>query len=245
MILAALEQAKQARKKQVAVLIDPDNQSAEDLKSLVTQADAAGVAFFFVGGSLLVTDELETTLRAVKSWTNKPVLIFPGSPMQVNDQADAILLLSLISGRNPEMLIGHHVLAAPLLKRSQLEIIPTGYMLIDGGKQTTASFMSGTTPIPANKPDIAMATAMAGEMLGLKIIYMDAGSGAENPVQPEVIKWVSRSIEAPIIVGGGITTRAALESALSSGADVVVVGNVLERDPDFLNVIAELNLSLA
>tara|TARA_Y100000782_G_C10188974_1_gene269033 strand:- start:6882 stop:7607 length:726 start_codon:yes stop_codon:yes gene_type:complete len=240
MILDQLVEKKALSEKQFAVLIDPDNQSAEELVAFVQKADAAGVGFFLVGGSLLISDQLEATILAVKSATSKPVVIFPGSPMQVNNKADGILLLSLISGRNAEMLIGHHVIAAPLLKRSRLEVLPTGYILVDGGRQTTASFMSGTTPIPADKPDIAAVTAMAGEMLGLKLIYMDAGSGAQNPITAEMIGKVAKGTDVPLIIGGGIRSIESAKTAFDAGADVIVVGNALEKNPEFLNELAGL-----
>lgn len=240
MILDQLVEKKALSEKQFAVLIDPDNQSAEELVAFVQKADAAGAGFFLVGGSLLISDQLEATILAVKSATSKPVVIFPGSPMQVNNKADGILLLSLISGRNAEMLIGHHVIAAPLLKRSRLEVLPTGYILVDGGRQTTASFMSGTTPIPADKPDIAAVTAMAGEMLGLKLIYMDAGSGAQNPITAEMIGKVAKGTDVPLIIGGGIRSIESAKTAFDAGADVIVVGNALEKNPEFLNELAGL-----
>ena len=240
MILASLEQTKQAQKKRLAVLIDPDNQSPNELIDFVKKADVCGASYFFIGGSLMISNELEKSILAVKAATSKPVILFPGSPLQINDKADAILLLSLISGRNPEMLIGHHVVAAPTLKRADLEILPTGYILVDGGRQTTASFMSGTTPIPSDKPDIAMATAMAGEMLGLKLIYMDAGSGSQSCISSQMISKVSSAIQVPLIVGGGMRTVQDVENCFNSGADIAVVGNALETNPDFLNDLSQI-----
>ena len=157
-------------KKQFAVLVDPDKYNSKQLIDLVTIAQKSMVSYFFVGGSLLSEDNLDTTIKVIKDHSDVPVIIFPGDEMQINNRADAILLLSLISGRNPELLIGKHVIAAPYLKRSGLEILPTGYMLIDSGRSTTALYMSNTMPIPANKDEIAVSTAIAGEMLGLKLI---------------------------------------------------------------------------
>lgn len=240
MILASFEQTKKAQKKQLAVLIDPDNQSPEMLIDFVKRADECGASYFFIGGSLMISNDLEESILAVKSATSKPVILFPGSPLQINDKADAILLLSLISGRNAEMLIGHHVVAAPTLRRADLEVLSTGYILVDGGRQTTASFMSGTTPIPSDKPDIAMATAMAGEMLGLKLIYMDAGSGAQQRINGEMIKKVAGAINIPLIVGGGMRTVEDVQACFDSGADIAVVGNALESNPEFLNDLASI-----
>ncbi len=240
MILASIEQTKQAQKKRLAVLIDPDNQTPESLVQFVQKAEKCGASYFFVGGSLMISSEMEKSILAIKSATSKPVILFPGSPLQINDKADALLLLSLISGRNPEMLIGHHVVAAPALKRAQLEILPTGYILVDGGKQTTASFMSGTTPIPADKPDIAIATALAGEMLGLRVIYMDAGSGAQARVSDAMIRKVASTIQIPLIVGGGLRTAEDVKNCFDSGADVAVVGNALETNPELLHQLEPL-----
>jgi putative glycerol-1-phosphate prenyltransferase len=171
----------------------------------------------------------------IKSLTSIPIILFPGSPLQLSSQADALLLLSLISGRNAEYLIGNHVVAAPFLRESGIEIVPTGYMLINGGKQTSVSYMSNTQPIPADKPDIALATAMAGEMLGLKIIYLDAGSGAINPVPLNMIASIAAGVSIPVIVGGGIRTPDAVRNAYESGADVVVVGNATETNQSLLS----------
>ena len=217
-------------KKQVVVLIDPDKQTSQSTKDIVQQAILAEVDYIFVGGSLVSTNT-STTIETIKQHTDIPVVLFPGSIIQLSDKADAILLLSLISGRNPELLIGNHVQAAPFLKKSGIEVIPTGYVLIDGGTRTSVEYMSGTMPIPANKHDIAVATAIAGEMLGHKLIYLEAGSGAKSPVCGELIKKVRQNISIPIIVGGGIRTRQGIENAFEAGADIVVVGTVLEENP--------------
>lgn len=222
-------------KKQLALLIDPDSYSTEKLRQTIEQANYAGVDFIFIGGSLLVSGHLDQQIEIVKEMTNIPVVIFPGSPDQISSKADALLLLSVISGRNPEMLIGQHVVAAPRLRKSGLEILPTGYMLIDSGAPTTASYISNTTPIPSNKPAIAACTAMAGEMLGLKLIYLDGGSGAKNTVQPALIEAVKKSVTTPVIVGGGMRDAEAVDRACRAGADVVVVGNVVEDNATILS----------
>ena len=226
-------------KKKFVVLIDPDKPSDEQIIDIVKKSVQAGVDFFFVGGSLLTTDSLDNCIKLIKQHCDIPVLIFPGNSLQISKWCDGFLLLSLISGRNAEMLIGRHVIAAPYLKLYGNEIIPTGYMIIDGGKQTSVSYMSNTTPIPHDKDDIAMCTALAGEMLGLKLIYMDAGSGAINPISAEMISKVKRTIEVPLIVGGGINTPEKAAIAAKAGADIIVVGNALEKSTDRLSEFAE------
>lgn len=226
-------------KKKFVVLIDPDKPSNEQIIDIVKKSVQAGVDFFFVGGSLLTTDSLDNCIKLIKQHCDIPVLIFPGNSLQISKWCDGFLLLSLISGRNAEMLIGRHVIAAPYLKLYGNEIIPTGYMIIDGGKQTSVSYMSNTTPIPHDKDDIAMCTALAGEMLGLKLIYMDAGSGAINPISAEMISKVKHTIEVPLIVGGGINTPEKAAIAAKAGADIIVVGNALEKSTDRLSEFAE------
>lgn len=230
--------AKKCNRKQLAVLIDPDKVTTETLVFTIDVATKANVDYFFIGGSLLVNDTMSECIDVIKSCCDIPVVIFPGSPLQVNEKADAILYLSLISGRNPELLIGQHVLAAPALKSSGLEIISTGYILIDGGIVTTVSYVSNTLPIPYHKNDIAMCTAMAGEMLGLKTIYLDAGSGALKSVNESMIELVHENIEAPLIVGGGISTPETAVAICKAGADIVVVGNAIEKDPMLVFSIA-------
>ena len=199
-----LQDSRRAGKKLFAILIDPDKQSKEELKQIVEKAKSAKADLFFVGGSLLTNDSLDSCLETLKSESDIPVILFPGNAMQVNNKADAILFLSLISGRNAEMLIGKQVITAPILKQSSLEVLPTGYILIDSGKPTTVSYMSNTTPIPHEKNEVAACTAMAGEMLGLKCIFMDGGSGALNPISEKMIDMVRQSVDTPLIIGGGI-----------------------------------------
>jgi putative glycerol-1-phosphate prenyltransferase len=220
--------------KKLAILIDPDRSDEKQLVKLCREAKRCKADFFLIGGSLLVNGNLGATLTTLKKNTDIPLILFPGSALQVHPRADGILLLSLISGRNPELLIGQHVQAAPLLKKSKLEIIPTGYILVDGGKPTTVSYITQTQPIPANKPEIAACTALAGEQLGLRCIYLEAGSGAENPVQPEMIAAVKQELGIPLIVGGGLRSAKQVEDAWHAGADIVVIGTAIENDPDFL-----------
>lgn len=222
-----------------AVLIDPDKYDQKGLGFVIASARETNVDFILVGGSLLTYDHLDETLQYIKYHTDIPVILFPGSILQINEKADALFLLSLISGRNADMLIGKHVIAAPYLKKSKLEILPTGYMLVESGPLTTAQYISGTLPIPRLKDDIAVCTAMAGEMLGLRLIYMDAGSGAEMPVSPSMIKNVKENISIPLIVGGGIRTPEQAVAACSAGADMIVVGNAIENDYNCLKEIAD------
>lgn len=232
-------------RKKIAILVDPDKPSDAELLSLASEADRCGVDFIFVGGSLLTNNGLDSCIKLIKSVTDIPVVLFPGNTHQVSARADSFLFLSLISGRNAEMLIGAHVIAAPYLKLSGLEVISTGYMLIESGRFTTVNYMSGSFPIPSDKNDIAMCTAMAGEMLGMKLIFMDAGSGAINPVSDEMIASVKASIGVPLIVGGGIKTPESALAKLKAGADVVVIGNMLESNPkmlaDFVDAAHQLN----
>ena len=224
-------------KKQIALLIDPEEHSVASAEALAKAADAAKVDFILVGGSYVSTD-LTAVVHAIKGATKIPVMLFPGSPMQVVPAADALLLLTVISGRNPDYLIGNHVLSAGLIRKSGLEVIPVGYMLIDGGATTSVQYISNTNPIPANKPDLAVATSIAGEMLGLKMLYLEAGSGAPNPVPADVITAVKNAVKLPLIVGGGLRNQASVLTALKAGADLVVVGNAAESDPSILSALA-------
>ncbi len=226
---------KQQGQKLFGVLIDPDKFHTTEV---ITLAEETHTDFILVGGSLLSTGNFENCISTIKKKTKLPVLIFPGNNLQISKEADAILLLSLISGRNAEFLIGKHVVAAPILKASGIEIISTGYMLIESGRQTTASYISTTVPIPHDKHDIAACTAVAGEQLGLKIIYMDAGSGACNPVSEQMITQVCSSITVPLIVGGGINTPELARAACKAGADMIVVGNAIEKNPSIIEQIA-------
>jgi putative glycerol-1-phosphate prenyltransferase len=196
------------------------------------------VDYLFVGGSLVVSDHLDLVVQQIKAHCKIPIILFPGTPSQVSPFADALLYLSLISGRNPELLIGQHVVSAPSVRKSGLEIISTGYMVIDGGAPTTVSYISNALPIPADKNEIALCTAMAGEMLGMKLIYMDAGSGARRPISTEMIERVSLNIEIPLIIGGGIQNPEKVYLNAKAGADMIVVGNAIEKDVSLLSEMA-------
>lgn len=227
-------------RKAFAVLLDPDKVELSSFPFMLAESMRYGVDFFFVGGSLITRYASDEIIAAIRRHTDIPAILFPGNSLHIEPSADAILLLSLISGRNPELLIGQHVIAAPLLKKSNLEILPTGYMLVESGRATTVSYISNTTPIPYDKPAVAACTAMAGELLGLQIMYLDAGSGAQKPVSPEMISAVRKSVDTPIIVGGGINTVQKAQVALEAGADVIVVGNGIEQNPDLLPEIAQI-----
>lgn len=233
-VLGKIIENANSAKKMLAVLIDPDKSTDNQIDALCKSPFFGGVDFVFVGGSLVPDGSTKKCIYRLKQNTSKPVVIFPGSPNQIDNQADSILLLSLISGRNPDLLIGRHVEAAYKLKESGLEIIPTGYMLIDGGKMTTVAYVSGTVPIPREKSDIAAATALAGKQLGLKLLYLDCGSGAKNYAPHKIISVVKSESALPVIVGGGIRNKQDALSVYASGADVVVVGNKLEEDPTVL-----------
>jgi len=239
-LLKKLSKDASGGRKRFAVLVDPDKSTPASLKKLAGIAVKAGVNYFFFGGSLLKNSRGESLIRILKEHTGIPVVLFPGSSLQVYANAHGILLLSLISGRNPDLLIGRHVESAALLKVSKLEIIPTAYILVDGGKPTSVSYISNTAPIPSDKPDIAVCTALAGEMLGLKVTYMDAGSGALNPVPAEMIRQVKKETSLPLIVGGGISSPEKARKALDAGADVIVIGNAIEKNPGLIAEIAEV-----
>ena len=233
-------QLTQLPKKRLAVLIDPDSVTDKNaIDKTIALCQAHHIDFILVGGSLITNGFWNECIQQIKSCTQIPVVLFPGNNMQIHQDADAILFLSLISGRNADLLIGKQVLAAPEVKRAGIEVIPTGYMLIEGGSNSSVMYMSNTMPIPKNKNNIAATTAMAGEMLGLKTIYMDAGSGANWPVSQEMIQAVRSSVQLPLFVGGGIRTPEQAVAACKAGADVVVVGNAFEQNPELIQSIAE------
>jgi len=233
-IYQSLLQRKAQGQKSFAVLIDPDKVTADKIDDLTALAVNAGVDYFFVGGSLVISNQLDEVVKRVKQQCTIPVILFPGSPSQLSAYADALLYLSLISGRNPELLIGQHVISAPFVRQSKLEIISTGYMVIDGGAPTTVSYISNASPIPFDKNEIAMCTAMAGEMLGMKLIYMDAGSGAKRPITESMITEVSKVIDVPLVIGGGITNPEKAYLNCKAGADVIVIGNAIEKDSSLI-----------
>lgn len=237
-IYPSLCHRKQNGNKSFAVLIDPDKVDDERMDRLVGLAEAAKVDYFLVGGSLVISNYLDACVQFIKRHSRIPVILFPGSTTQVSKYADALLYLSLISGRNPELLIGQHVVSAPAIRQSGLEIISTGYMVIDGGAPTTVSYISNASPLPADKNEIAMCTAMAGEMLGMKLIYMDAGSGAKRPISQSMIATVADAINVPLVIGGGITDPEKAFLNCKAGADIIVVGNAIEKDESLIMEMA-------
>jgi phosphoglycerol geranylgeranyltransferase len=239
-ILKTLRERHRDGKKSIAVLVDPDKvEDSSRLQSLTNLASENCIDFFFVGGSLITTSNLGQVVKQIKDNVTIPVILFPGNYMHVEPSADALLFLSLISGRNPELLIGQHVIAAPILRNTKLEIIPTGYILINSGSMTSVAYISNTTPIPDDKYSLAACTAMAGEMLGLQSIYLDAGSGAEKEISVRMIASVRKAVNVPLIVGGGINTSQKALNALEAGADMIVIGNALEKKPNLLSEISD------
>lgn len=237
-IYHSLTERKRAGKKSFAVLIDPDKVNNTNIGRVIDLSVSAKVDYFLVGGSLVISTYLDECLQLIKNSCSIPTVLFPGSPSQVSKYADALLYLSLISGRNAELLIGQHVVSAPFVKKSGLEIMPTGYMVVDGGAPTTVSYISNASPLPADKNEIAMCTAMAGEMLGMKLIYMDAGSGAKRAISESMIERVAASISVPLIVGGGIIEPEKAYLNCKAGADVIVVGNAIEKDASLIKEMA-------
>ena len=238
-LLTTLEQARTTCKSFLGVLGDPDHGSDEELIALAGHMVDGGADVILVGGSQVTHHRQNHTIKTLKALTGKPVLLFPGSMLQLSSEPDALLFLSLISGRNPEYLIGHHVTAAPLIREMNLEVIPTGYMLVDGGVPTTASYMSGTFPLPHNKPEIAAATALAGSYLGLRALYLDTGSGAQHAVSKAMIQAVAQAAPLPLIVGGGIRTPQAAAEAAAAGATLVVVGQAFEQNPERVHAFSD------
>ena len=239
MIYNNILQKQKNDKKQLALLIDPDKHNTQSLIEAAKQANKNKVDYILIGGSI-ISNSIDEVIETVKKNCSIPVVLFPGSLLQVSNKADGILLLSLISGRNPDFLIGNQVVAAPLLKKSKLEILSTGYILINSGVSTSVAYMSNSTPIPYNKTDIAVATAIAGEMIGHKLIYLEAGSGAPKPVDTQMVTEVKRNINVPLIVGGGISTKNDLISICDAGANVIVIGTAFENKLNLLKEFSEI-----
>jgi putative glycerol-1-phosphate prenyltransferase len=234
-VLEFIGLAKKEQKKLLAILLDPDKLPLEKVAERMALINKNEVDLLFVGGSLLFTNILDQLIVQIKKHTSIPVILFPGNAMQISNKADGILFLSLLSGRNPDFLIGNQVVAAPILKQTNIEILSTSYLLIESGRETTASYISNTKPIPRDKPEIAMATALAGNMMGHQLVYLDGGSGAQNRVPDSTIQQISKTIDTPIIVGGGIRNKAELEAVYKAGATIVVVGTAFENDKAMIN----------
>jgi putative glycerol-1-phosphate prenyltransferase len=222
-----------AAKKNIALLLDPDKATGESLDGILKIASENGTDYILAGGSITFS-RIDLLIRSIKEKCNIPVILFPGNLLQLSHEADAIFLLSLISGRNPELLIGNHVLAAPYLKEIKDKLISVGYILINCGNKTSVEYMSQTEAIPSDKTDIVVATALAGEMIGMKMIYLEAGSGAANPVPVPVIKAVRENISVPLAVGGGLRSKKEIEETYKAGADLIILGNGCEQNPKLL-----------
>jgi phosphoglycerol geranylgeranyltransferase len=220
-------------KKSIALLLDHDKAKGDSLQNILKIANESKTDYIFAGGSLAFTS-IDNLLIEIRKLCSIPVILFPGNLLQLTLKADVILLLSLISGRNPELLIGNHVIAAPYLKDVREKLVSVGYILISCGKKTSVEYISQTEAIPCDKTEIAVATAMAGEMLGLRMIYIEAGSGATNPVPVNLVKAVRQNISIPLAVGGGIKNKDEVEEIFNAGADLIVLGNACEKNPELL-----------
>lgn len=227
--------AKTNNNKLLAILLDPDKLNSTELEQLCSKINSSPATHIFVGGSIVANGETELLVFELKKHISLPILLFPGNVNQVTNEADGILLLSLLSGRNPEFLIEQHVKAAPLLQKSNLEIIPTGYILIDGGIETAVQKVSKTLPIPQSDIDLTVHTALAGQYTGKKLIYLEAGSGANKSVELKTISSVANAINIPLIVGGGIRSKNKIEAAFKAGVDLVVIGTAFENDITFFD----------
>jgi putative glycerol-1-phosphate prenyltransferase len=219
--------------KQLAVLIDPDKMVLEDVSIFMLKLNQSIATHVFVGGSTVDDEATETLVIEIKKHTKLPVVLFPGDVSQITNEADALLFLSLISGTNPDYLIGKHITAVSKLRNSALEVIPTGYILIENGKQTSVEKVTKTKPLPRQNRQQIIDTAKAGELLGMQLIYLEAGSGALHPVPLELIQSIKQELSVPLIVGGGIRSKKQLEEAYNSGADLVVIGTAFEENESF------------
>jgi len=235
LIYQQILQSKSQNKKLLAILLDPDKIVWNKIDDLIDKINQSPATHIFIGGSLVLTNTIDTLILKIKQNNHLPIVLFPGNPSQISNLADGILFLSLISGRNPDYLIEHQVNAVPFLKKTNLEIVSTGYILIESGKETAVSKVSKTKPLDNSNINYIVQTAQAGEMLGYKLMYLEAGSGANYPVSPEIIKQVSQNIEVPLIVGGGICNQKGIQEAYDFGADMVVIGTAFENNFNFFN----------
>lgn len=228
-------ESKKKNQKLLAILLDPDKIVWNMMQNLISKINQSPATHIFIGGSLVENNILDELIIEIKKYCPLPIVLFPGNPSQISDKADAILFLSLISGRNPDFLIEHQVKAAPILKQTQLEVISTGYILIESGSETAVERISKTKPMSRDNLDLVLSTAQAGEMLGNKLIYLEAGSGAKQAVPLEMIKKVSENIEIPLLIGGGIIDLQGIQNAYKAGADLVIIGTAFENDLNFFN----------
>lgn len=234
-MISQLLENKNPNKKLFALLLDPENYSEQQVVNITKEAENVGVNLILAGGSL-ISNSIDRFIQIIKSNCNIPVCLFPGNVMQISSEADGIFFLSLISGRNPDLLIGNHVMVSRMLRNTDIEVIPTGYILVKSGiNVSSVEYMSNTKPIPEDKTEIIVSTALAGELLGLKAIYLEGGSGAESAISSKLIKEVKENINIPLIVGGGLKEEEDIRNACSAGADMVVVGNAIEQFPEKLH----------
>lgn len=238
-ILSLFLDYKLKKQKKIAYLVDPDKFETSNFQVVLAKSKGLPLACIFVGGSFLEASLMDETLQELRKITDLPLIIFPGNCMQVSRFADAILFMSLISGRNPDLLIGQQVLAAPLLAKMPIEIIPTGYLLIENDRLTTAHYMSNTLPLPRNKPELAKSTVLAGKYLGLRLMYLDTGSGANETVPPSMLQAVSEVPEVPIIAGGGVKNLHTVHQLWNAGADIVVIGSAIENNDHFFQNLVD------
>ncbi len=236
-IFEHIKSCKLKGQKLLAILLDPDKLSIQELAITIQNINSNKVDFIFVGGSNVALGKTSALISEIKKLTTLPIILFPGDHSQITDEADALLFLSLISGRNPEYLIGQQVKSVKKLKETSLEVISTGYILIDGGIKTSVQKVSETTPISQTNIEGITITAMAGELMGKQLIYLEAGSGAALPADAKIIKNLSENISIPLIVGGGIKSKTQLQNAYNAGADIVVIGTAFEKNSNFLNDI--------
>ena len=234
-IYADILKAQSEDRKLLAILLDPDKIAWESLDQMISKINASPATHILIGGSHVLSNEIDRLVSEIKQQCQLPIVLFPGNPSQISNEADGILFLSLISGRNPDFLIEHQVKAAPMLKKTNLEIISTGYILIESGTETAVERVSQTQPIKRNDPEKILATAQAGELLGNKLIYLEAGSGADLAVPCGIIQLVAENTDIPLIVGGGIRDKKGIQSAYDSGADLVVIGTAFENDMHFFD----------
>jgi phosphoglycerol geranylgeranyltransferase len=222
--------------KLLAILLDPDKLAVENLSTLILKINQSPATHIFIGGSSFDGNHLDELIIQLKAQINLPFLLFPGNPSQISKEAHGILFLTLLSGRNPDYLIEHQVNAVPIIKKTNLEVISTGYILIESGNETAVERVSQTKPLDRNNHEYALQTAQAGEFIGNKLIYLEAGSGAKLSVPIEMISLVSQNIKVPLIVGGGIRSKKEIEKAYKAGADIVVIGTAFENDVTFFNL---------
>lgn len=239
-ILNKIIESKHKGEKLLAILLDPDKIEMAKFDSLIQKINQSPATHIFVGGSVVQNNIMENVILELKIKSTLPVILFPGHPSQISDKADGILFLNLISGRNPDYLIEHQVQSVPLLKKSKLQIIPTAYILVDGGTKSAVELVSETKPLSQKNRLYICQTAQAGELMGNQLVYLEAGSGAKNPVLPKVIQIVSKHLKCPLIVGGGLTTKKSMDQAYKNGADMVVIGTAFENDHLFFENIKTL-----